>query len=156
MVRLFALLAASLALLPSATAAAQSCQAPPGTAAVDEYCETIPAAGGDRGSADPSRPVPISKQTAQELSGSRDGAALLRQLGNDPAKPRGSRRSGSDEPSRSSAAPPSAPSSNPLDAVGSALSSGPTLGGGFIAALLAVTLLMLTWGWITYRRRPGE
>src|SRR5258706_13228735 len=36
--------------VPAAHAATSSCTgAPPGTSAIDRYCETIPAAGGDRG-----------------------------------------------------------------------------------------------------------
>lgn len=47
--RLCLLLAgAALLTLPSA-ASAQTCQAPPGTAAIDQYCESIPGATGDRG-----------------------------------------------------------------------------------------------------------
>src|SRR5687767_903772 len=37
-----------IALMPS-TASAQSCEAPPGTAAMDEYCETVPSADGQGG-----------------------------------------------------------------------------------------------------------
>jgi len=51
--RLCLLLAgAALLTLPSA-ASAQTCQAPPGTAAIDQYCESIPGATGDRGTPGP-------------------------------------------------------------------------------------------------------
>ena len=152
MVRSFVALIAALVLLPAATATAQTCVAPPGTAAIDQYCETVPAAGGDRGSTDAGPRVAIPQQTADQLARSNEGGTLLRNLGNDPKKPWGAtkQRAGSDESEA-----PVAPSNNPLDAVGSALSSGPTLDGWFIAALLAVTLLMVSWGWIAYRRRDN-
>ena len=151
MARLLVLVFA-LALLPAATASAQrTCVAPPGTAAIDQYCEVVPDAGGDRGSNDPRPPATLPQETADRLAGSGQGQALLRQLGQDPAKPKGAKRA------RTEAAPaPDAPSSNPLDAVSSALSSGPTVSSGFVVALLAVTLLVLSWGWIAYRRRTGE
>src|SRR3954454_25086600 len=146
MLRFVVLLAALLTLIPG-TAAAQSCKAPPGTAAIDEYCETVPSAKGDRGTADPSETVPISKQTAQALARSSEGSALLRQLGHDAQKPSGNKKSSASK-GKAGASAPAAPSNNPLDAVGAAVSSGPTLGGGFIIALLVVTLLMAGWGWV--------
>lgn len=156
MVRRLVLLAFALALLAAAPAAAQrTCIAPPGTAAIDQYCEVVPDAGGDRGSTDLRPPVAIPQETAEQLARSGgQGEALLRQLGQDPAKPRGAGRRPSG-PADSSDPGPSAPSDNPLDAVSSALSSGPTVSSGFIVALLAVTLLVLSWGWIAYRRRTG-
>jgi hypothetical protein len=154
MARLIVALVLLAGLLPAASASAQDCQAPPGTAAIDQYCETIPAAGGDRGTGERRASVPLSAATVRKLRNSGEqGEALLRQLGRNPAKrDRGTKSPAPSAPTHAAGAP----SNNPLDAVSSALSSGPTLGGGFIAALLGVTLLMLTWGWIAYRRRTGE
>ena len=43
------LLALTAILLAAAPAAAQKCNAPPGTAAVDQYCENVPSASGNGG-----------------------------------------------------------------------------------------------------------
>ena len=46
---LTALTAVLLASATPAHAAPVNCQAPPGTSAIDQYCETVPGAGGDQG-----------------------------------------------------------------------------------------------------------
>src|SRR3954452_20521267 len=65
--------------LTAGPAHAQSCKAPPGMSAIDEYCEAIPAAGGDRGSTDPDRggvPIPQAIRRALQRRGA-DGQAIL-------------------------------------------------------------------------------
>lgn len=143
---------------PAATAA-QRCVAPPGTAAVDQYCETVPSAGGDRGSSDPSTPaarIPLKTAAALGRSGP-DGQALAGVLGH-----KGKRRSGSgsagsrQDPAVSPYPVPRAPSNNPLSAVSQAVGKGTTSGPWFAGALIIVTLLMAGWGWTAYRRRSSE
>ncbi len=151
-----ALIAAAFALWAAPVASAQRCVAPPGTAAVEQYCETIPAAGGSRASdSGPKDPVPLSRRTARDLAGSgAEGEQLLRSLGHDPQKR--SSGSGRSRPDIEGGDAPSEPSSNPLDAVRSALSGGPSMGSGFFTVLVALTLLMLGFAWFSYRRRPTE
>ncbi len=82
-----ALVVASLSLAPAASA--QSCQAPPGRAAVEQYCESIPGPGGDRGinaggkSIRPSGKA-LQARKALKRSGT-DGADLTRFLAAAPA-----------------------------------------------------------------------
>jgi hypothetical protein len=149
----------ALLVLAAPAHADQTCVAPPGTAAVEQYCEVVPAAGGsqDRHRRDP---APIPPSTAQRLSRSSAGQDLLRTLGHDPvtAKHAGAakahRRSSAATPG--TAAAPRPPGDDPLGAVTSALSSGPKLGGPFVGVLLALTVLMLGWGWVAYRRRASD
>jgi hypothetical protein len=155
-----------LAFLAAAPAAAQTCVAPPGTAAVDQYCETVPSAGGDRGAggsapraASPT-PTPaaavVPPGTASTIAkAGKDGAALNRLLGQDHAGRRG--RSGSatatapSGPTGAAAAP--SPSGNPLDAIRRSLSDGSTAGSPFVWVLLLSALGMAGWGWTAFRRR---
>lgn len=144
--------------LPS-TAAAQRCQAPQGTSAVDEYCETVPGARGDE---DPGRGGAgsgISDSTAGALaSRGAAGQALARSLGSPTdAKPRhhGRKVGRSDKQPVGVAAAPDLPSANPFGAVTRAVGGDTTIGGPFILALLAVVLLILGSGWIGYRRSTG-
>src|SRR5438105_6298536 len=77
----------------AAPALAQSCQAPPGTSGIDQYCESIPGPGhnqgrGDRGGGVNSvtgRPVPRSAQRRLQSAGS-DGKALLNLTHGSPAE----------------------------------------------------------------------
>ena len=144
----------------SPVASAQRCQAPPGTAAIHQYCETIPAAGGDRTSDAKGQPaVPLSAKTAGELASSgKEGEQLLRSLGHDPQASAKSGGRSDRRPTASTATPPvpPAPSSNPLDAVRSAVTSGPSMGAGFFTVLVALTVLMAGFGWYGYRRRSTE
>ena len=166
----------------SAQAAPVNCVAPPGTSGIDQYCETVPAASGDQGTrgggggSGQSGRVGgnVSRRTAAALQRSGSGGKAILGLstgsgqassstqGSSSGAAKGktgtsSQKHGAAQGSQSSQSKaPAGRSDNPLEAVTSALSSGPTLGGGFIAALLAVTLLMLTWGWIAYRRRAGD
>jgi hypothetical protein len=144
--------------LPS-QAAAQSCEAPPGTSAVDEYCETVPTARGERGAGDrPERPVAIPAGTARELAETEEGVALLQKLGGDPDNPSAS------EPVGNASKPPVNPGGDfaPKDAsfdgfatVRELISAGPRLGGGFTFALFAAVVLMFGWAWVEFRRRPN-
>src|SRR3954447_7639996 len=69
-------LAAALFAVP---ASAQSCKAPPGMSAIDQYCEAIPSAGGDRGNTDldrGSRPYSAATLRALQRRGG-DGQSII-------------------------------------------------------------------------------
>jgi hypothetical protein len=143
-----------------ATAATTDCVAPPGTAAIEEYCETVPSATGDKGGGVRSaQPLDHSTRSALRAQGA-DGQALAGLLSSDGAsapagssgKSKASKGSGS-AGSAGTAAPQDEPSSNPLHAVTSAVEAGPTLGGGFAWALLGITALVIAAGWMRLRAR---
>jgi hypothetical protein len=155
-----------LALAAPATAAGPTdCVAPPGTAAIEEYCETVPSATGDKGGGIRSA-QPLDRSTRSELrSQGADGQALAGLLRSDGSAAtsgsgggsvtsKGSKGSGSAGTSRGGAgATQDEPSGNPLHAVTSAVEAGPTLGGGFAWALLGITALMIAAGWMRLRAR---
>jgi hypothetical protein len=147
----------SLALAASAPASwaqAAPCKAPSDTSAIDEYCETLPAAGGDspsgpgarKGGAALGRTLP--RRTATELKRSAAGRALLRS----PAPRRSERPSA--ERGGGGAPAPTAPSENPLGAVRQAVGSGTSAGPLFAWALLAVAVGLAGLAWL--RRRRGS
>ena len=139
----FAALAVALCL--PASASAQKCIARPGTAALDQYCETVPT---DRGET-PARPTDDSlrsKLAADDVCRlerhGKDGAAVLALPGGPkpPSTPsRGSRLSptppqASPRPAETDA-PPGAPSANPFAVVFDALGGLGTLGWGVVLTL---------------------
>lgn len=144
------------------TALAQNCVAPPGTAGIDQYCETVPSAGGDQG-AGPGQSrsaAPVSGKTVSALERSgQDGQALNRFLGQDPSSSAG-KRSGKPSAGKQGTAldgrTADEPSSNPLAAVRSAVGSGDTVGSGFVWIMLAITLLIASVAWLRYRRGPSS
>ena len=142
------LIALTAILLAAAPAAAQQCNAPPGTAAVDQYCENVPSASGNGGGgSDGSSGATAPRSTVRALDRSGEsGKELNRFLGEDVASARG--RTGTKQGSKDSSdrkpstrepagTAPTQPSSNPLGAVQSAVNSGTTVGSGFIWALVA-------------------
>jgi hypothetical protein len=136
-------LAVAATLAGAAPASAQECIAPPGTAAVEQYCELVPEADGNRGSIDRRPGRAVSPATVRRIAASGDsGAALARTL----------RTGHSDAPAK--ARPSTPPSDNPLGAVTSAIGSGSGTSAGFIVALLAVTLLVGGAAWARHRRSP--
>jgi hypothetical protein len=156
----------ALFLATAAPASAQTdCVAPPGTAAIEQYCETVPSATGAKGGG-ASAPTTVDGAARSELrSKGPDGRALAQLLASDrrasmsggDATADGARGLGSDHGDgrpapRSgrveSPAPPAAPSFNPLDAVSSAVEAGPTLGGPFGWPVLGLTVLMIGAGWL--------
>jgi hypothetical protein len=145
------------AMLFAASAAAQDCKAPPGTSAVDEYCETIPSATGDKGAgSSAARPVPRSTARALEHA-SDDGKRLNRFLAQDPRAPdKGSKRVPGPSKDGRAAGHEVEPSSNPLKAIQSAVSSGDTVGNGFAWIVLGVVVFVLGVGWVRYRRQLAE
>src|SRR4051794_39823580 len=123
-------------LLPSfASAAGSTCQAPPGTSGIDQYCETIPGATGDHGAGGHSGGGRLSPTTRRALlragtsgrvvlGASSAGAAGER----NPAARHDRKRSGHD------AAASPAPGNNPLSAVRNAVQGGDSTGSAFVWA----------------------
>lgn len=150
-----ALTALVLVLCAPAPAIAQRCQAPQGTSAVDEYCETVPGARGDN---DPGSGGPgISDNIAGTLTQSgAAGRALAQSLGNPTVNTpkRRARKGARLAPGPASAA--EVPSSNPFAVVTRAVNAGTTVGDPFVIALLAIVLLVLMTSWIGYRRGTAK
>jgi hypothetical protein len=148
-----------LVLVLAAPAAASECVAPPGTAAIEQYCEIVPSATGDSGG---SSPAPDRSSTPALRAQGADGRALANVLGSDrtgsASGSRGKQRTARSAPRHGHRAAARAtaardePAPNPLRAVTSAVQAGPTLGGGFAWVLLGITALMLAAGWLRLRR----
>ena len=155
-----------LAVAAPAAAGTTDCVAPPGTAAIEEYCETVPSATGDKGGG-VRAPQPLDRSTRSELRAlGADGqalAGLLRSDGSGSASGSGGGSAGSKASNSGgsagtrggggASATQDEPSGNPLHAVTSAVEAGPTLGGGFAWALLGITALMIAAGWMRLRAR---
>jgi hypothetical protein len=161
-------LCCTLTAVTAAPAAAQQCDAPPGTAAIEQYCETIPSASGPRGGdteAEAKQPVPPETLRKIEAEGApgRELGQVLRGAATPvptsaamPATPP-SRRS-KRKPERSATprpTPTATPVStgNPLSAVRSALAGGETVGGGFPWVLLGIAAAIGGAGWLRRSRR---
>ena len=161
--------------LPSGAVASTTCQAPPGTSAIDQYCEALPSPGSS-GHHKHSKPVSNSTTKKLEQHGSTGQAVLnLADSSGDanaapaPApkpKPKVHHRH---HRSRVTTAPPAAPvkaqpvggslpapSSNPLSAVGSAIGTGSSTGALLLWILVAVALVMGGTAFIGHRRRARE
>src|SRR4051794_40421262 len=152
-----------LATIPAAAQAKQRCQAPPGRSGIDQYCETIPGAGGDEGSGSRqgtgsgggSSGSTLSRGTRSQLRNAGDaGAGVLGLVDGDNStkqkkKPASSSKGGGDRSSSDSV------SSNPLSAVRSGVESGSSAGPWFLWALLAIAAVFLALAWLRYRRRAG-
>lgn len=142
----------------AARASSSTCQAPPGSGAVDQYCEVIPGAKGPTSPAtgqSPGAPAPGGIPGAVEKRFAHtgpSGAAAGRALGARPGeggKPR-SGRGGSPQEHRRSLpvqhrvppvqhrVPPVAPPGGVLNAVGKAVTNGPQTGLGSSGC---------SWGW---------
>jgi hypothetical protein len=162
--------------------AQRDCQAPPGRSGLDQYCETVPGAAGDRSpGAGGGTGRDVSPATKRKLeNGGAAGKALLGVLGagargdSGPGGDGGSASSGggsggrggssngarSDRGSDKAADAESgsdkaadAPSNNVLSAIRSSADTGATSGPGFIWALVIVTLVIVGVAWIRYRAR---
>jgi hypothetical protein len=150
-------LAACVALLCApAGAEAQKCVARPGTAALDQYCETVPTDKGDTPARTNDRSLrgTLSQDQVHKLERHEDGEAVLAlPAGSGPKPPsRGSGAAGSaatsssapnetaaeTAPAAATDAPPDAPSSNPLSAGFNALGGIGALGWGIVVALVVL------------------
>lgn len=164
MPRPHALLWLLLVLALPANAAAAGCKAPQGTSAVDQYCEVIP---GSKGDSAPGQPGSgggagsngsISDRSAAALAAQgKDGQALARSLGKDPASASVRAASGSKRvkqaPDTTTGAPvPKVPASNPFTAATRAVTGTSTVGGSFFLVFFAVVLLVLGSAWVGWRR----
>ncbi len=163
-------------------AAQQSCQGRPGASAIEQYCEAIPDGTGSRqtpgdkaSSSDKTSQVPTGSRGDLQSSGP-DGEAVLALVAASGGSGGGGGNSGAGGTSGGSGGsgksgtasggsgvgkvkgaaavqPAVSPSDNPLRAVKSAVSSGATVGSGFVWGLVALTLLALVVGWIGFRQR---
>jgi hypothetical protein len=151
------MVAIAVALTPGA-ALAQSCKAPPGMSAIDQYCEAIPGPVGDRGSGDADRggrPIPASARAALERQGA-EGRAILALSAAGTARETGARGGGSapgPDSSGEHVQSPASNSGNPLSALASGVSDGATANGLLGTVMLAVALVFFASVWLRYRRR---
>lgn len=170
---------AFLGTLPAA-AIAQECQGPPGTSAVDQYCESIPAAGGtsrpgsssgQSGASGSSGASSVSGTVERQLAGSDDGQAVLglAAASATPSEAQGGGSATSGNASNGSAETPASsqrpadsqnaaniPSTSALKAVSSSVQNGGTIGDAFIWALIGVTVIAAVAGWLSMRRRRRD
>jgi hypothetical protein len=150
----------------------RDCEAPPGRSGLDQYCETVPGATGDRGpgaGAGSERDVSPATKRKLENRGAA-GKAFLGLLGTGPRADSGGGGDGgsatsggaggggggSSKGARSdggSDKAADAPSNNVLSAIRSSADAGATSGPGFIWVLVIVTLVMVGVAWIRYRAR---
>lgn len=166
-----ALVALALAAQPAGAAGGptSTCQAPPGTSAIDQYCEALPSPGGGSGH-HRKHSHPVSNSTAKQLA--QQGAAgkavlnLADSSGDASSPPAAKHKSAARHHKRDSAtsspAPPAmnnalpAPASNPLSAIGSAIGTGSSTGAVLLWLLVALAVVMGGTALIGYRRRARE
>jgi hypothetical protein len=134
---------------------AVSCKAPPGMSAIDEYCEAIPAPGGDRGNTDPDRggvAIPAAALRALDRAGPAGKAIVA--LSGPASKERSNSSKSSTQPVQAVVAP-NRPSQDPFTALGSSLgNAGDTAGGPLLGTvLLLFALVFFASAWLRYRRR---
>lgn len=170
-----ALLASLLAATAAPSAHAQSCEAPPGSAAVEQYCEAIPegdgaqsgndfrreatesaGAGGGTNGQDGSGGSTLSPEATEALeSAGADGDAvadLARASSGGPnTASNGTSEAEAGDVAGSSASSQEA-SGSPLKAVSASVENGPVAGSLMIWALLGATLVVLALGWMRFRR----
>jgi hypothetical protein len=167
MTRLLALSVAILSLLvfaSAATAATPTCASAPGTSALDQYCETIPGAGGGtatgghpagRTPQDAARSLPaavahgLTKSTATNRG-------ILQLVADGPGAARGSSGSTGAAAGAVGEAAGDQPSSDPLGAVASAVTDGPTLNALLPLALVAILIVGGGIAWTRSRSRGAH
>lgn len=160
---------------------AQACTGRPGASAIEQYCEAIPDGDGERSTAagesrDPERGAnELPRSTAEALrNAGTEGRVILGLVGG-AASENSMRGPGTDRSGTSSGAstaqgtgsgnmrrdaddvaPASAPSSNPLRAVRSAVTNGATIDSGFLWGVLAMTVVLVGAGWVGFRRNHSS
>ena len=170
-----ALLASLLAVTAAPAAHAQGCEAPPGSAAVEQYCEAIPegdgsqsgnnfqreasesaAGGGSTNGQSGGESTALSAEAAQALQSSgADGEAVAELArasgGGQTGTPSDSTNDETGEVAGTVAESDEA-SGSPLKAVSASVENGPVAGSLMIWALLGATLVVLALGWMRFRR----
>lgn len=180
--RLFTVIAVAGVLLAAfaPSALAQACEGRPGASAIEQYCEAIPEATGDRVTPRENRErgssgADVPSGTSQQLEDSgADGAAVLGLVagsdggnggdgggnGASSSKSSSGESASGDEKTEAEAAAvaaASSPSDNPLKAVSSAVSNGATVGSAFLWGLLALAVAAAGAAWVGFRRQaPPE
>jgi hypothetical protein len=148
----------------AATTAASRCVAPPGTSAIDQYCESVPDAAGGKGTSGGDAGGTaggVSKTAAKSLKREgADGAAVLALAGG-PAPE--SATKGKHKTSKSPASAPkrptdtsAAPAAKPNDifqTTAASLGDVSRVGTGFVWLLIGSIAGVGAWGWVGYRRR---
>lgn len=145
---------------------AQTCQAPPGTSAVEQYCESVPTADSNdttpqaerQRASDPS--ASLDPSTRSELANAgEDGAAVAQFAGSAEAEtgtsaPKLDRDNRADTANASgNAYEDDETSVNPLRAVAASISNGATVGDGFGWLMLACTVVIAGTAWLRHRGR---
>lgn len=158
--------AVCLTLVPQASG--QTCTGRPGASAIEQYCEAIPSATGDRvtpgrrqSSSSSSEGTGVSSTTARRLESSgAEGQALMGLIASeqDNAVGANAQRAVGDEAGASDSIPAaSGPSNNPLKAVSSAVSNGATVGSTFLWVMIGLGVAALAGSWMNFRRQhTGE
>jgi hypothetical protein len=151
------LIACALVVAGPATglAAAASCQAPPGTAALDQYCEVVPSAEGPGRGSSGGQTSTLSPSTSRAIASlpaaqARELRQVLSRLDTTPGGPAADKSAGV---SATNSKRPAAPPSNPLNAVTKAVGHGPTSGHVFPWFLVALWGILAAGSWTRYRRR---
>lgn len=164
------LLALAALAMWSAPAQAQNCEAPPGSAAVDQYCEAIPEGGGSQSGNDFQREratsgsgategdataVPAGTATELKAAG-QDGEAIAKlAAGSTTGTSSGGSADASGDVAGATASSEHV-SGSPLKAVSASVQNGPVAGSLLIWALLGSTFAVLALGWIRYRSRGTD
>jgi len=155
----FALTMFALSAAAAVAAAPLTCQAPPGTAGIEQYCEAVPAPGGQDSGPRTSprtsieRPPILMRRTERNLRGSADGARLAEFATTSAPGARGTHTPRSpDDQARDVSKPTSEPTNDPIAATAHAVSAGKAMGNTFPIVLLALSLGVCAVGWVRYRR----
>ncbi len=155
---------AAAGLAPASALAAQSCQAPAGTAAVDQGCEAIPGPDRERAFSDrrgAGGPVPRAAVRALMASGS-DGRALLDHLVDVDPNQSGLQMNAFRRPNRAASGNASDSagdrSNDPLSALGSAVAVAADRWPGLVSGVGGVTLLatIVAWAYNRGKRRRSS
>jgi cobalamin biosynthesis Mg chelatase CobN len=166
-VRRFVLIVVFGFAVSAAPAPAATCQAPPGTSAIDQYCEVVPDGAGGSSTGGGSGPNTPGLSRGSEAALSRHGAdgqgvvALAESTARSSA---GSASAGSQKQSRRGKTPQSLLSERKhassvesrngvlQAAASSASQEASRAGGAFIVVLLAAIVAMVGWGWMRFRQ----
>jgi hypothetical protein len=164
--RLPLLLIVAFCLAPaSASAQAGRCQAPPGTSAIDQYCEVVPDGTGGSSTSGPGPKTPGLSRAAQAALSRQgaDGSAVVSLAGGGSSAPARS-SAGGQSPSQEKDQDPRPAGDHDVSGSGesrkgvlraaasSASQETQRIGGAFIIVLLVALIAMGAWGWLRFRR----